>query len=90
MTYIQTMAMIIIPQAFKRSLPALTNCFVALLKDTALVSVIGVTELLKQGRQLQTWLASPTPLISAGIVYYIIIWPFVKLSEFFEKRLKKV
>ena len=89
LNYIQTMRKVVLPQALKRSMPALTNSFVALLKDTSLVSTIGVVELLKQGRQLQTWKASPTPLIAAGIIYFIVIWPFVKLSEYFERRLKK-
>ncbi len=89
MSYTQTMSKIILPQAFKRSLPALTNCFVALLKDTSLVSVIGVVELLKQGRQLQTWQANATPLMAAAIIYFIVIWPFVKLSDTMEKRMKK-
>ncbi|MGI6628957.1 MAG: amino acid ABC transporter permease [Bacillota bacterium] len=89
LNYFQCMYKVILPQAFKNSLPALTNSFVALLKDTSLVSVVGVTELLKQGRQLQTWKANSTPLMGVAILYFIVIWPFIMLVDYLEKRLKK-
>ena len=89
LSYIQCMYKVILPQAFKNSLPALTNSFVALLKDTSLISVIGVTELLKQGRQLQTWKANSTPLTMAGVIYFLVIWPFIILVDYMERRLKK-
>ncbi len=89
LNYFQCMYKVILPQAFKNSLPALTNSFVALLKDTSLVSVIGVTELLKEGRQLQTWKANSTPLIGVAALYFLVIWPFIMLVEKLEKRLKK-
>jgi len=89
LSYLQTMRKVILPQAFKRSLPPLTNSLIALLKDTSLVSVIGVQELLKQGRQLQTWLANSTPLLGVALMYFIIIYPLIKLVQQLERRLKK-
>jgi len=89
LTRIQAMTKVIIPQAFKSVLPALTNSIVALLKDTSLVSVIGVEELLKQGRQLQTWQANSTPLMFVAILYLIAILPLIYLVSKLERRLKE-
>lgn len=89
LTRMQAMIKVIIPQAFKSVLPALTNSIVALLKDTSLVSVIGVEELLKQGRQLQTWQANSTPLMFVAILYLIAILPLIYLVSKLERRLKE-
>ena len=89
LTHIQAMIKVIIPQAFKSVLPALTNSIVALLKDTSLVSVIGVEELLKQGRQLQSWQANSTPLMFAAILYLVAILPLLFLVNKMERGLKK-
>ena len=50
MSYVQTMSYVIFPQAFRRMLPPLGNEFIALLKDTSLVAVIGFEELFRQGQ----------------------------------------
>ena len=50
MTWVQTMRYIIVPQAFKRVIPPLGNEFIALLKDSSLVSVIGFEELTRRGQ----------------------------------------
>jgi polar amino acid transport system permease protein len=86
LTYLQAMRKVILPQALRRVLPPLTNSFVDLLKATSLVSVIGFVELLKQGRQLQTWLANSTPLTGAAILYFVIIYPFIRLAGHLEKQ----
>ncbi|WP_315437160.1 amino acid ABC transporter permease, partial [uncultured Selenomonas sp.] len=49
MTWLQTMRYIIVPQAFKRVIPPLGNEFIAMLKDSSLVSVIGFEELTRRG-----------------------------------------
>ena len=50
LSWFQTMRYIIIPQAFKRVIPPLGNEFIALLKDSSLVSVIGFEELTRRGQ----------------------------------------
>ena len=54
LSHAQTMRYIIVPQAFRRTIPPLTNEFVTLVKDTSLVSVIGLAELLRAARVLQS------------------------------------
>jgi len=89
LSYAQAMSRVVIPQAVRRILPPLTNSFIALIKDTALVSVIGVEELLKQGRQLQTWKANSSPLMGVAILYFAVIWPLIRVVTRMERRLKK-
>ena len=79
LTYMQAMRKIILPQALRRVTPPLMNSFIDLLKATSLVSVIGFVELLKQGRQLQNWLANSTPLVMAALLYFVMIYPMIRL-----------
>lgn len=64
---------IILPQAFKRIVPAVANEIITLVKDTSLVYVVGLDELLKVGKAATNKFASLWPLIIVGIVYLIII-----------------
>ena len=60
---------IVLPQAFKRVLPPITNEIVTLVKDTALVYVIGLSDLLKVGKVAANRDSSLMPLLVIGIVY---------------------
>lgn len=64
---------IILPQAFKRVLPPIANEVVTLVKDTALVYVIGLDDLLKVGKIACNRDSSLVPLVIIGLVYLIII-----------------
>ena len=64
---------IVLPQAFKRVLPPITNEIVTLVKDTALVYVIGLSDLLKVGKVAANRDSSLMPLLVIGIVYLILI-----------------
>ena len=81
---------IILPQAFKNILPSLVNEGVALLKDSALVSVVGVEDLL---RRSQVVAANKyiyfEPLIFVGVIYYLMVMIFTLLSERFEERMRR-
>jgi len=55
MTYFQAMRYVILPQAFRRILPPLTNEFVSMLKESSLASTLAVTELLRAGREIVAW-----------------------------------
>ena len=66
MSYWQAMHRIILPQTFRRVVPPLTNEGIALLKDSSLVSVIGLSELARTGQELASRYAAP-----------LTIWPLV-------------
>ena len=88
MTWVQTMRYIIVPQAFKNIVPPLGNEFIALLKDSSLVSVIGFEELTRRGQliiartygSLEIW-------ISVAMIYLVMTLTISRLVAYLEKRL---
>ncbi|MCI6085645.1 amino acid ABC transporter permease [Selenomonas sp.] len=87
MTWTQTMRYIIVPQAMKRVIPPLGNEFIALLKDSSLVSVIGFEELTRRGQLIiaKTY-ASLEIWFSVAIIYLIMTLTISRLVAFLEKR----
>ena len=90
LNYIKTMRYIIVPQAIKNILPALGNEMITLLKDTSLVTVIGLKDMVKgaliiQGRTYQAFL----PLVAVAIIYLIIVIILSKLLTLLERRLRE-
>ena len=90
MSYSKAMIWIILPQAFRLMIPPLTNEFVLLLKDTSLVSAIGVTittkELTRWGRDGVIHSANATPLVVAGLVYLLLTIPMTRFVSRLEKK----
>jgi ABC-type amino acid transport system permease subunit len=58
-----------VPQAFRRVIPPLTNEFVMLIKDTSLVSVIGLVELLRAAQETRSQTFNSSALIVAALIY---------------------
>lgn len=77
---------IIMPQALKKILPPASNEVITLVKDTALVYVVGLDELLKIGQIACNRTASLLPLVLVGIIYLIFIGVLTKLLALLEKR----
>lgn len=90
LNYIDTMRMIILPQAIKNILPALGNEFITLIKETSVASVIATNDLTKQAQYIgsRTWDILP-PLVIAAIFYLIIVMGLSKLLAVFERRLAR-
>jgi polar amino acid transport system permease protein len=92
MSYSRAMITIIIPQALRIIVPPLTNEFVLLIKDTSLISVLGVTagtlDLARFGRDGVNQTANATPLIVAGLVYLAMTAPLTQLVAWMERRQK--
>lgn len=84
----QTLFHVILPQAFRISLPPMTNDFISLLKDSSLVSAITMVELTKVYGQLASTYYDyfGTGLLVASI-YLLIGLPFIKIARHLEKRL---
>lgn len=89
LSYAQTMRHIIIPQAFRRVIPPLTNEFVMLIKDTSIVSVIGLVELLKVTQDIRNETFNGTPLIAAALIYLALCLPLIYLANALERRLNR-
>ncbi len=89
MTWGQTMRYIIVPQAFKRVIPPLGNEFIALLKDSSLVSVIGFEELTRRGQLIiaRTY-ASLEIWICVALIYLVMTVSISRLVAWLERRYK--
>jgi len=87
--YKRTMQKIILPQAIKIMVPSFVNQFVISLKDTTIISVIGVIELLQTGRIIVARnFQSFRVYLIIGIMYLVVITALTKLSKVLEKRVK--
>jgi polar amino acid transport system permease protein len=80
---------VVLPQAVRIATPAQTSNCVAIAKDTSLASVVAMPDLLKQATDAQALFANPSPLISAALIYLIILWPMVRLVSWLEARSKR-
>lgn len=90
LTYMQTMIYIIIPQAFKASLPALVNEFITLLKETSVAFYIGAADLLQGGLKIRSiTFSSFFPLIAVAFIYWVIVTILTKGVSVLERRLRK-
>lgn len=88
MSWIQSLRHIILPQAVRVVIPPVTNDFIALLKDSSLVSVISMVELTTIYGQLASTYFDYLGLgILTACVYFLIGLPFVRLSRYFENQL---
>jgi len=89
MTHGVAMRYIILPQAIKRVIPPLGNEFIAMLKDTSLLSVIGIIELTKSGMLVvaRTYEAFAI-YITVAIFYLVITFTLSRYIDYLERRLK--
>ena len=83
----RTFFSIVLPQVIKRIVPAMGNEVITLVKDTALVSVIGVSELLMVAKERQGAMFSFVPLFIAGVFYFIMNWIVSIAFQRLEKKL---
>ena len=89
MTQGQAMIDIIIPQAFKNILPALGNEFISVIKESSMVSVIGVAELMYNAGIVRGNTAlGLEPVIVAAVFYFVITFTLTRCLGFVERRLK--
>jgi len=90
MPYMKAMRLIVIPQAIKNILPSLCNEFILLIKNTSVVSIIGLHELtyLSNAIRANTYLAFE-PLIVTAFVYFCVTYILKKLVGILERRLKE-
>jgi len=87
---VQTMWLIILPQAFKNILPAIGNEMIALLKETSVAGYVAVVELTKAGNQIKnTTYDQINPILLVAVVYLVMVVGLTKLLSIFERRLRK-
>ncbi len=87
MTHNQSMANVVIPQALRNALPAYTNEFITMIKDSSLVMTIGVLELTLTGKLISAETAQPfVVLIFVAVLYFILTFTTSRILRYVEKR----
>jgi polar amino acid transport system permease protein len=84
--FLATLTSVMLPQALRLTVPPITNRTVAITKNTALGTVIGVGEILNQATTAQSFAGNATPLMMGAIAYVILFIPVVVLGRFLETR----
>ncbi|HDE5117155.1 TPA: ABC transporter permease subunit [Staphylococcus aureus] len=88
LNYRQTMKSVIMPQAIKNILPALDNEFVTLIKESSIVSTIGVGEIMFNAQVVQGISFDPfTPLLVAAALYFVLTFVLTRIMNMIEGRL---
>jgi polar amino acid transport system permease protein len=90
MSRAQAMWRIILPQALKRVLPALTNRAIEIFKMSTLASAVAYVELLQQGKLIASLNFNPIEAYTAiAVIFFICLWPLVQLTYLLERRLRR-
>ena len=83
----KTFFLIILPQAVKRILPAISNEVITLVRDTSLAQVIGITELFSLAQKQANFKFSIIPLLVAGLLYLVISFILTEIFNYTERKL---
>jgi general L-amino acid transport system permease protein len=93
LSWAQKMGLIVLPQALKLVIPGMVGTFIGLFKDTSLVLIIGIYDLLgiaQASTSAQTWLSPSTPMTAyavAGFIFWIFCFGMSRYSQMLERRL---
>lgn len=89
LTYSMAMKNIILPQAIKNILPALGNEFITIIKESSIVSIIGIHDLMYNTDTVRGNTFKPfEPLIISATIYFILTFSLSKILSVFERRLR--
>jgi polar amino acid transport system permease protein len=84
--FLATLAYVVLPQAVRLTVAPITNRTLAITKNTALGTVIGVPEILSQATTAQSFAGNATPLMMGAIAYVLLFIPVVALGRWIETR----
>lgn len=84
--FLGTLTYVILPQAIRLTVPPITNRALAITKNTALGTVIGVPEILNQASTGQSFAGNATPMMMGAIAYVLLFIPVVILGRWIETR----
>jgi polar amino acid transport system permease protein len=82
----QAMMHVVLPQAVRNVLPDLISNTLEVVKLTSIASVVALPELLFQARQAQSVTYNASPIMAAAVVYFLLLWPVVRLLSRLENR----
>ena len=79
---------VVLPQAWRLALPSLTNRVIGVAKNTALGSVVALSEILNNAQSASSNAGNPTPLVLGALAYLAIFIPVVMFSRWLETRME--
>lgn len=86
LTWVQTMSWVVLPQALRMAVPPLTNRVISITKNTALGSVVALSEILNTAQAASSNAGNPTPLMLGAAAYLVIFIPVVLFARWLETR----
>jgi len=86
LTRMQTMLWVVLPQAVRNVIPPLTTNTLEVIKNSSIASVVALQELLKSARTAESIVFNPTPLVAAAAIYFVLLWPLVRLVSALDRR----
>lgn len=89
LTHGQTLRRIIVPQAIRKVTPALMNDFISMQKDVGLISVLGAVDAIRSAQIYQATTYNFTSYVVAGVLFILMSFPFIRLSDWYTARLRK-
>jgi polar amino acid transport system permease protein len=81
MSHARAMRHVIVPQAIRKVIPPMLNDFIALMKDTSLVGVIALVEVVKAGREIQAETFNSSALTVGALLFIIVTIPLARLVD---------
>lgn len=84
----QAMAYVIVPQGVRNVLPDLASNTLEVIKQTSIASVVALQELLRSAQIGQGLTYNQTPLIAAAVIYFLLLWPLVRVISRMQKPVK--
>jgi polar amino acid transport system permease protein len=82
---LQTVFLVILPQALRGILAPLAGNSLELIKTTSIAALVALPELLRSARVAQEQTYNPTPLTAAAVIFFVLLWPFARLVAKLER-----
>lgn len=89
LSHSKTLRLVVMPQAVRKVTPALMNDFVSLQKDVGLISVLGAVDAIRAAQIEVATAYNFTPYVVAGLLFVLLSWPFVRLTDWVTARAQK-
>jgi polar amino acid transport system permease protein len=86
LTPLQALFWVVLPQGVKHVIPPLTTNTLEVIKNTSIASVVTLQELLKSARTAEALVFNPTPLLAAAVIYFVLLWPMVRVISTLNRR----
>jgi polar amino acid transport system permease protein len=82
----QALFWVVLPQGIRNVVPPLTTNTLEVIKNTSIASVVTLQELLKSARTAEGLVFNPTPLVAAAVIYFLLLWPLVRVISALNRR----